>query len=617
MTLDELKQMLSEGFQKTALDVSSMPYLLTGVQPPAGTGAVGQQMQQSPLYQKLFEQIPTQYGLGTTPRIGEGIRDVGSALMLLQGGKGLADLLGMREQMNRYNLGQRLIQNVPGYGEMPATRGQLQAIFGIERASLNPSRGMTFFGGLPVKFGGGEQPAMFQSKIAQVLSQSPQSVFSGAQLMGMLSGKVPKAELDEFDILKFAQQPKVYKQEVLDLINEKTPQVEEVVKSDTDRSPKLQEEMQRKRNEVYDKYETGQIDRTERDRLYGEIDREFPGTYTPASTKFNQYQLPGGENYREIGILAKTSQSPEQNRLEELVMKKNWTPSERAEVKELEAKFGTIAPTRTDFTNTHFPEWKNLLAHLRVNDRTTPDGKKVLFIEELQSDWARAAREPQNLDDIKHGNDVKMHPLLKNWQELALKRAIKEAVEGGYDYISWTTGEQQAERYDLSKVIDNLAWKETAGIDRKSVEILIRDQQPIDLWINSKGEVTSAATTRGGQEYIGKNIRDIIGKEHGEKVITQKSGDLHGADLKIGGEWAKNLYDRQIPNILKDLTKGEVENITFKTEKEFIRKGKGFTYPIETTQPAFKITPEMINRLGIKISPYTGKPKRKGHYAKE
>ena len=29
-----------------------------------------------------------------------------------------------------------------------------------------------------------------------------------------------------------------------------------------------------------------------------------------------------------------------------------------------------------------------------------------------------------------------------------------EATEGGYDKVAWTTGEQQSERYDLSKQID-------------------------------------------------------------------------------------------------------------------------------------------------------------------
>jgi hypothetical protein len=45
---------------------------------------------------------------------------------------------------------------------------------------------------------------------------------------------------------------------------------------------------------------------------------------------------------------------------------------------------------------------------------------------------------------------------------LALKRAIKEAVDKGYDRIGLTTGAQQAERYDLSKQVDELFYQITA-----------------------------------------------------------------------------------------------------------------------------------------------------------
>jgi hypothetical protein len=45
---------------------------------------------------------------------------------------------------------------------------------------------------------------------------------------------------------------------------------------------------------------------------------------------------------------------------------------------------------RPEFRSTHFDQ-PNILAHLRVNDRTV-DGKKTLFVEEIQSDWHQAGR---------------------------------------------------------------------------------------------------------------------------------------------------------------------------------------------------------------------------------
>ena len=46
--------------------------------------------------------------------------------------------------------------------------------------------------------------------------------------------------------------------------------------------------------------------------------------------------------------------------------------------------------------------------------------------------------------------------LKKSWHELALKRMLREAAEKGYDRLSWTPGEAQAARYDLSKQVDEV-----------------------------------------------------------------------------------------------------------------------------------------------------------------
>jgi hypothetical protein len=44
------------------------------------------------------------------------------------------------------------------------------------------------------------------------------------------------------------------------------------------------------------------------------------------------------------------------------------------------------------YKSSHFDE-PNILAHIRVNDRVDADGKKMLLVEEIQSDWHQAGRE--------------------------------------------------------------------------------------------------------------------------------------------------------------------------------------------------------------------------------
>ena len=65
-------------------------------------------------------------------------------------------------------------------------------------------------------------------------------------------------------------------------------------------------------------------------------------------------------------------------------------------------------------------------------------------------------------------------PFEKNWHELAMKRMLRYAAENGYDKIAWTTGGQQAERYNLSSVINRIDvanWGEDINEGKLDVEL--------------------------------------------------------------------------------------------------------------------------------------------------
>lgn len=72
------------------------------------------------------------------------------------------------------------------------------------------------------------------------------------------------------------------------------------------------------------------------------------------------------------------------------VMPEGWAPEANAREFLL-----TLGP-RSDMPDWQKPaHWQepNVIAHLRVSDRMTPDGRRVLFVEELQSDWHQDARD--------------------------------------------------------------------------------------------------------------------------------------------------------------------------------------------------------------------------------
>ena len=78
---------------------------------------------------------------------------------------------------------------------------------------------------------------------------------------------------------------------------------------------------------------------------------------------------------------------------------------------------------------------------------------------ELTKDEVNEAGKLLDARENTKGGNVPQSPFVTDtnaWTKLGLKVALKEAVAQGAERIAWTTGEQQNERYDLSKEIDNI-----------------------------------------------------------------------------------------------------------------------------------------------------------------
>ena len=76
--------------------------------------------------------------------------------------------------------------------------------------------------------------------------------------------------------------------------------------------------------------------------------------------------------------------------------------------------------------------------------------ESMLFYQDAENKVKRLEEERS-----KYTSTIPNAPFKKTWDELTIKRMIKEAADNGYDAISWTPGEAQAARYDLSKQLAN------------------------------------------------------------------------------------------------------------------------------------------------------------------
>jgi len=330
----------------------------------------------------------------------------------------------------------------------------------------------------------------------------------------------------------------------------------------------------------------------------------------PTPTKYEKYQLPGGENYREILLKL----PPTENVVQQwMVYRPNgasiggYSSEEYAKRAAQEVggtyKQGESLRGEAGYRSSHWSD-PNVLAHMRVNDRVDAQGKKMLLIEEVQSDWHQAGREKgyaspadkkalqnelnnvakerndlvaelskyeqqngflslemqQRWDKFKEKEDLLKQrnkdfssqppdaPFKDTWHQLALKRAIKEAVDKGYDRIGLTTGKQQAERYDLSRQISRVVYSP--------------ETEMLNAFDNSNRSVLQQSGIKPDQ------IENYIGKEPAKKLFEQQNTkldrrggkdvpyqEINGVDLQVGGEGMKKYYDEVYPNFLNKFGK--------------------------------------------------------------
>ena len=375
--------------------------------------------------------------------------------------------------------------------------------------------------------------------------------------------------------------------------------------------------------------------------------------------KYQDYQLPGGKNYREVLLQTPHFAEHDEHRIMELEADKRRSPQPShwgmttGEAKELADLMKRKAGMGEQYHSSHFEGHPNILAHMRMSDREAPGEmgytlvnkksglksphfstpeeakaaleaypesirgslemkqsqgpkRKLLHIEEIQSDWHQEGRKRgykqkdplqknkdghwtytrpdgavidlgENIDEQlfrqSAGNKVGSvpdAPFKKNWHELALKHALHHAAKHGYHGVVITPGQEQADRYDLSKQIDAVSVSPTGD-----------GQYRIDAQIKGGGTKTETNLDANGVEAM-------IGKELASKLITAadarlkstaamrevaKSGDdaeydrlrearkelppttLSGLDLKVGGEGMKGFYDKIVPDYLNKLGK--------------------------------------------------------------
>ncbi len=430
----------------------------------------------------------------------------------------------------------------------------------------------------------GAKQAPFFSKADEVLEGLQRGKGTGDEFLTEMVKKGAKpTELKERGIEKALKgKPKMTKAEVKKVFEEKAPpRVQETVYGD--KSPDYEEFLERRAQEQFG-VDWWELSRAEKKMLEDEFDK------LPA-TKYEQYKTPGGENYREILLKLPSFDDKRLMELEAQIrreeaafkdpMQYQWFRDKVAEVQQLKAE---QAAAGQPYMSSHWQGEPNVLAHIRVQDFKTPEGKKVLLVDEIQSDWHQEGRkkgyrgqesekisdeeykrgvalqqrsvrgEPMTQEEVAEMNDILQRhaqsipgmrvpdaPFKKNWHELAMKRVLDYAAENGYDTVAITPGAEQAKRYDLSKQLDKVLYS-PYGDGTFEVSAVLPNGQEF-------GRVAGRKTLDEIEQTFGKEIAQKMAK--GEKTGEESGVNiLSGEGLQVGGEGMKGFYDKILTDYL-------------------------------------------------------------------
>ena len=393
--------------------------------------------------------------------------------------------------------------------------------------------------------------------------------------------------------------------------------------------------------------------------------------YSGKDVKYQKYSTPGGKNYREILLKLPEDYLNEPYMTDHFGDEPNVLAHIRVSDYEIPNKGFLVVNTKSGNKSEAFKTAEEAQAYLdnmpesmRPNLKITEGQgtpKKVLLVDEIQSDWHQAGRSegyktgkekaqgqilskeydalvqrrrdllkqaeempdggekfaalideannitPQlmrmqtQMDELRSAayRGVPDAPFKKNWHELAMKRVLDYAAGKGYDTVAITPGSEQAKRYDLSKQIHSIAYDPETKL--------------LDAWDHNRRQVMRREITDESQ------LGEYIGKEAASKLLQAEPVRgkhlLEGQDLQVGGEGMKGFYDKILPDYLNNYGKkygAHMSEIQLKTGEEMSRGPTGSDMvpsysPTMQTFHALDITPQMRTEINTKGQPLYGK----------
>lgn len=247
------------------------------------------------------------------------------------------------------------------------------------------------------------------------------------------------------------------------------------------------------------------------------------------------------------------------------------------------------------FITRHWPGLENVIAHARLSERYGKAGEKVLFVEEIQSDWLQ----------LEHaGSDVPDAPFGGQWPTLIMKRVIDFAVKNGYDSVSWTNIKDQFAYETPFEPVQKVEVVNIGMNDKLEPIFMIYDKSKPDeapLFKEPLNEDQLRKNITGpGTDYLFDVIMPTLN-------IEKQSSDFEGV-LYLGGTGLTSLYEDVLPNQMQKYLKRyecKVADIELEgMEETGPRKGFVITESLRQivqagAQPMFRLGEKEFSIVGL------------------
>jgi hypothetical protein len=269
-------------------------------------------------------------------------------------------------------------------------------------------------------------------------------------------------------------------------------------------------------------------------------DLETDSGNTVGATKYSKYTLPGGTNYQELLLTLPRKEvgfpSSESDYLRAYRARFPKSDVPDAEVSSFYAKRVPIPPEGKTvvvgqkepikYQSGHWNE-PNVLAHVRFNERTDADGKRVLFIEEIQSDWAQEGKKRgfQKPDQGAEGWTAKL------WSQ---NNAVYEVSDASGQFVSNVT------RSDITEAGGE--FNESSAV----AEAYRRyREQPMRTARATRGEVPPAPFVGKTDAWVGLAVKRMVkyAVDHDFDRVAFVNGDQSAERYDLSKQISKIRFD--------------------------------------------------------------------------